>query len=262
MPHRTLLTVVFVSAGILVLPNFSRNTQATEVETKWVTVKESFDPSLFQKVQSVDDLIGYVNENCQSDPHSLQYVNFLDSTIRRRFFHSYSHYSFDDNWIAALSGQMVWDHLSAVVVPDDILKFPQAACSQQSIVFMEACKKLGLDFRRVGFDHHYALEVKVDGSWYFFDPNQELTSAGRTSLNNLISQQELYSRYKHRFDRNTFDYVFAHPTYGPVNEKPAPNAALFHQFSSIVGSFVFWSLVLVQLVMLHIYLRNFNRLPF
>src|SRR5688500_7657146 len=108
MPHRTLLTVVFVSAGILGLPNFSRNTQATEVETRWVSVKESFDPSLFHKVQSGDDLIGYVNENCQYDPHSLQYVNFLDSTIRRRFFHSYSHYSFDDNWIAALSGQMVW----------------------------------------------------------------------------------------------------------------------------------------------------------
>jgi hypothetical protein len=49
-------------------------------------------------------------------------------------------------------GEFVWSHLSAIVLPEDILKYPMAACSQQSIIMMECFKKIGVDYRKVGFE--------------------------------------------------------------------------------------------------------------
>ena len=68
--------------------------------------------------------------------------------------------------------------LSAIVVPDDILKYPLAACSQQSIVGMKVLMDKGFNIRRVGFDDpviggHFCYEVNYGNDWHFFDPNRE-----------------------------------------------------------------------------------------
>ncbi len=235
----------------------SRNTQASELENEWTGIREEFDPQLSTQLKSVDDLLNYVQENCKAAPTSLEYINFIDSTIRKRFYHTYSHYTMNNNWLAALGGSLVWDHISAVVIPDDIMKYPYAACSQQSIVFMECCKRLGIDYRRVGFDHHYALELKIDGKWYFFDTNMELKSTGRTSFEQYASTNSLYHQYQDKLNKDEFAYVFANPTFGPVNEVAASKVVVVHQATSLLSQLLFWSFILVQLVMLRMYWKQY-----
>ena len=69
------------------------------------------------------------------------YVKIVSETIKQRFYFGLLHYRFAENWIAALSGKLLWSHLSAVVNPNDILKHSEGLCSQQTIVFMELLKR-------------------------------------------------------------------------------------------------------------------------
>lgn len=43
-------------------------------------------------------------------------------------------------------------------IPDDIMQYPMAACSQQSIVLMEFFRKKSIPYRKIGFDHYFELE--------------------------------------------------------------------------------------------------------
>ena len=68
--------------------------------------------------------------------------------------------------------------LSAIVIPNDILKQPMAACSQQSIIGMEVFKRKGFKVRKVGFFYdgyggHFCFEAFFYNRWHFFDPDLE-----------------------------------------------------------------------------------------
>src|SRR2546423_10838183 len=116
---------------------------------KW----EQYDSSYFLKFQCVNDIIAAADKHFDvSKLNTLDYYNYVAAIIRKRFYHGYSYYKIKDNPIAFLSGMLIWNNLSAIVLPDDILKHPMAACSQQSIVLMEVFKKKGINFRKVGFD--------------------------------------------------------------------------------------------------------------
>lgn len=217
---------------------------------------EEFDPTLLHKLQSIDDLIACADKLSPGDRKSLQYVNTIDLLIKKRFYHGYSRYSIDNNWIAALAGRMFWPHLAAIVNPDQIMKYPKAACSQQSMVFMESCKRIGIDYRSIGFAHHYGLEARIDGKWYYFDTNMEVTSKGRTSIENLQKEERLFSLYDKKLTPAQFSHVLANPTYGVINEEPAPQALLFHTITSILSETFIWGMFMIQLILLRIYYVN------
>ncbi|MGZ5254217.1 MAG: hypothetical protein ACXWV2_12320 [Chitinophagaceae bacterium] len=194
---------------------------------------ESFNTELVPRIRSVDDLLAVADSTAKAQNignDTLKYATIVNRIVKARFYHGYSHYSFSENWIASIAG-MGWDHLSAIVIPDDILKYPMAACSQQSIIMMKCFQKKGIDYRKVGFDHHFALEGNIGGKWYFFDPDLEpdFSKVTRTGYETLIADNHLYAIYTSRLDSASLDQGLANHHFGMINKSPAPRATLFHQ---------------------------------
>jgi hypothetical protein len=203
---------------------------------KW----EAFDPSLVSRLRSIDDVLNYTDSSCAGQQRqSLDYVRFLSKTFSERFYHGYSHYTFQDNWMAYLSGKVIWSHLSAIVLPNDILKHPQAACSQVSIALAEALKRIGIPYRKVGLRNHFVLEAYINNKWYLFDANMEPQFPnGRKSLAELKAAHELYEGYKGKLSPIQADYTFSVIKYGRANEALAPNASVFHKITAILSFLV------------------------
>src|SRR5215208_5667960 len=74
---------------------------------------EEYEPSLFPRIQSIDDLINFTDSAIgKKERASLEYCNFLAATLRKRFYHGYSNYNLREDWIACLSGNLIWRDLS------------------------------------------------------------------------------------------------------------------------------------------------------
>lgn len=210
---------------------------------------EEFDQDLVERLQDIDALQAYcdsIRRDRQIEAGSLAHADLMARVLRKRFYHGYSHYAIQDNWVAAFSARIFWDHLSAIVLPNDILRYPFAACSQQEIVLMELFARNQIPYRKVLFNHHFALEAKFDSSWYFFDVNLEpsFRNQKRTSLDSIIQQNQLVEIYKDRLDVAKIDSILGPPRYGIINEFPAPRAKLFHQGTSFVSE---WAWLLCTL---------------
>ena len=123
--------------------------------------KELFEPSL-SSINSVQKLITY-SDSIANINHiktgSLGYGVLVASVLRKRFYHGFSYYTFQQNWLAVTAQYFLGRGLAAPVDPDEILKFPYAGCSQQAIVMMAVMKEKKVPFRSVGFPHHYATEL-------------------------------------------------------------------------------------------------------
>lgn len=197
---------------------------------------EEYDPFLAKRLQSVTQILSYTDSlNSFKPRNNLQYCELLENVFRKRFYHGYSNYTYANNWLAAIAGKLVWNDLSAIVIPDHILKHPMAACSQQSIVLMECFKKIGIDYRKVGFTGHYALEGRINNKWFFFDPNREPEFINkRKSVSDLLLRNELASSYDHFPDSSNAKLLS--PTYGSVNEVLTPNAAFFHKSTYVLSN--------------------------
>lgn len=223
---------------VLLLPNFLpiRFTPLPATKANW----DQFEPALAARLHSVDALLRYSDSLAKSrgtGQDTLKYANTLAEVVRKRFYHGYSHYALNENWIAALAGRIVWSDLSAIVLPDDIMNYSMAACSQQSIVMMECFKRKGIDYRKIGFDHHFTLEGKIQGEWYFFDTNMEpdFSSVPRTSFASLRENNKLYAVYRAQLDSAHLNYTLANQYYGKVNKPAAPRAALFHSLTRLLS---------------------------
>ncbi len=227
-------TIVILNLLFVIL-SLKPNETEIDYKVKGGNSWEEYDPSLFTKLQSIEALIRNADSAVGiENRHSLPYCEYIANLLRKRFYHGYSSYSFHENPIAALLGRFVWDHLSAVVIPDDILKYPMAACSQQSIVLVACFKEIGIDYRKVGFPHHYATEAKINGQWYFFDTNMEPDfNHHRESIEAIIKHKRLHAIYTH-FAPSYIDYALANYRYGKINAAPAPNATLLHRASLIL----------------------------
>jgi hypothetical protein len=204
---------------------------------KWGYEWEEYDSTLFYRLQSIPDILSYADSVLGTEARQTRaYSELLTDIIRKRFYHGYSYYSWKDNWIAWLLGNIIWDHLHAIVLPNDMLKHPMASCSQQAIVLKECFKMSGIDYRQVGLAGHFVLEAKVERQWLLFDPNLEPRfEKGRKSLDNLMQTRELYSAYKERLSLQSFSAVFASPVYKKVNAPLAPNGTLFQQVTGFLS---------------------------
>ena len=203
--------------------------------------KEQFDPRL-SYLNSINKLESYIdsNENIGAvSPNSIDYVVNISKAIRYRFYHGFSHFSLNENWIAAFSERVMGYGLASKVRPDDIMKHENAACSQQAMVMMEILKRKKLNYRSVGFPHHYALEVQIQGKWYYFDPNMEpnMSNSDRLEDNWKCCADNL----KKYYDTSRFkdlDWKFGKNlavTFGNINETPAGNARIFQSATNFLS---------------------------
>jgi hypothetical protein len=200
---------------------------------------EKFDTNLVRSIRSVDDVVAYadsVAEGKKVKRGSLEYAIELDNVVKNRFTHGYSHYGFNENWIAATAG-LVWKNFSAIVIPDDLLKYPYGSCSQQSIVLMECLKRRGISYRTVYFNSHFALEAKLGNDWFFFDPDMEpaLTLSTITNFDSLSKSEKLYKIYKAYSDTLTIKKKLSTYSYGKINARQAPKSVFFHNLTKILS---------------------------
>jgi hypothetical protein len=147
--------------------------------------------------------------------------------------------------------------LAAVVIADDIVKYPNAACSQQSIVGMELFQRKQYQVRKVVmFDEqdqagHFAYEVNYDGGWHFFDTNQEPDSAilnqyNRPSAAFLAKHPEIVAAAYRKRDPEFFQRLLISHEVGPVDTYPAPRAYLFQVTTKFLTNFG-WAVMLLAI---------------
>lgn len=239
--------VLLISLSVLLLlPNFIRKDINGVPEYNKI---ERYNPRL-GNITSVEELEAYVDNQAaqqQISIYSEKYTALLAYIISCRFYHGFSHFSLNENWVAALGQKLFGYGLASKVKPEDIMQHPYAACSQQAIVMMEVLRRKNISYRKVSFPHHYALEVKISDHWYFFDPNMEpnisLTERAHENWNGDNDKLKKYYSAKH----GNVNWEFgnkAKATFGIINEKPARNAQLFQSATAFIGK-ILWCVPLV-----------------
>jgi len=224
---------------------------------------EEFDPHL-QRLNTVDKLVSYCDSLYEEKTFSDGNFNFEEaysditsSVVRKRFYHGYSLYGFSNNFMAMFLSQVSVDGLSAIVIPNDILKYPYAACSQQSIVFMEILKRKGFLTRKVGFSGkkygHFCFEVHYNYSWHFYDPDMEpdlsvLASYNRPSIEFLGRHPEVLMKAYHQYPKEKVMDIFPNYFYGTINTFSAPRAYIFQQLTKFF-SYTIWLIFLIAFIL-------------
>lgn len=220
-------------------------------------IGEQFDPSL-SKLTSIpaftaycDSLYGY---NQINPTDSEKYAAIVSQTLRQKFYHGYSYYSLGQNSLAYLFAPLIKKDLSAIVIPDDILKHPMAACSQQSIVGMEVFKRKGISVRKIGFfadgyGGHFCFEAFFEGKWHFFDPDLEpslpnMVANHFPSILEIVQKDTLLHKLYFKQDSDLVEKLFLTYSYGSVNKFPAPRARIY-QYATKYLSYFSWLLLIV-----------------
>jgi hypothetical protein len=231
--------------------------------TPHFTFKENFDPSLL-RLNTVDKLADYCDslyaEKTFKDGNikfEEQFPEIVSAVIRDRFYHGYSLYGFSNNFMGVLLSKVSLVGLRAVVIPEDILKYPYAACSQQSIVMMEILKRKGFTTREVGFQGktygHFCFETYYEGGWHFYDPDMEpdvavLNAYHRPSIALLAHHPNILLKAYHQYQTELVMDIFPNYFYGPVNTFAAPRAIIFQKLTKFF-SYIIWLFFLIAFIL-------------
>jgi hypothetical protein len=251
--------VLILLSAILLVPNFI-DRDINEVLP--YDHKEMYDPGL-SYINNIDKLEKHIDSvaTASSVPvQSVEYVTTIANAISSRFYHGFSHFTLKENWIAAVSEKVVGYGLASKVKPGDIMQHDCAACSQQAMVMMEILKRKGLNYRSVGFPHHFALEVSIDNKWYYFDPNMEPHISNDQRLESYWGQKA--DSLKQYYDTSRFkdlDWKFGknmQVTHGSVNQKFAGNVKIFQGVTKWLSK-ILWIFPLLLLF----YKRRSRALP-
>jgi len=240
---KTNALLVFLTL-ILFVPNFL-NRDINHNET--FNHKERYIPELhaIKSINELEKIIDGITDEKgikQTDPEYLLYVSYI---ISYRFFHGFSHWNLCQNWIAAVGEKISGIGLACKVQPDAIMKDDNAGCSQQALVMMEIFRRKKINYRKLGFPHHYTLLAQANGKWYFLDPDMEPV---------MTLQQREFSSWKgvagnikpFYLNKSTKAEVDAHlggdtqlATIGPINEVPAKNLRLFQNITERLSKILF-----------------------
>lgn len=221
--------------------------EPVEVEPKYYSTSEQFDSKL-STINSIKRALEYVDslsrKNQLDQFDTLQYVQTASKFTKNRFFHGLSRYKFSENWIAFLGATCFWDHMSAIVNPEDIIKHSNALCSQQSIVFLEILKRRGIKSRSVGLGYkegpgHFLAEVYYNNEWHLYDVNKEpkwekIKNHHRSMEYYTANKDTLFVPYEDQMEKKAFYKILEKVEYGEVNEFPAKNMILFHRVTKVV----------------------------
>ena len=130
------------------------------------------------------------------------------------------------------------------------MKHPNAGCSQQALVLMEILKRKHYSYRKVGFPHHYAIEVKVNGNWYFFDPNMEPYMNLKQRLHeSWNASDDCLKKYYDTTKHKNLSWQFGNgqtADFGPVNEIPAQRLNFFQKTTGMLSK-ILWCFPLLFL---------------
>jgi hypothetical protein len=249
------LFVFSVVCGLLSLKGYISPQKFSDIKPPQLT-NDEFDPSLV-RLNTMARLEDYCDSFYNANSSTRAFPWIVSETLRKKFYHGYSYYDSYTNPLATFTAPLLESGLAAVVIANDIVKYPYAACSQQSIVGMEIFKRKGYKVREViMYDTlertgHFTYEVFYDGGWHFFDtdrePNSEvLKKYNRPSVAFLNEHPEVieqaYSQEPELFKRLLRD---SHA--GPVNKNPAPVATLYQSSTKYLS---YWGWLIVGLVML------------
>ena len=232
--------LTFLLALLLFLPLlFNISLEKNPVYNK----KEMFDPSLsninsVQKLVSYSDSIANVN---QIKPASLGYAVLVGSILRKRFYHGFSSYTLQQDWLAVIGQLFLGRGLAAPVDPNEILKYPYAGCSQQAIVMMTVMKEKKVPFRSVGFPHHYATELCFKNNWYFFDSNMEPKIKEKERKEKYWKGSADSLKKFYNGDHQYLNWTFGNSVpviFGKTNADPAPHAYIFQEFTKYLSKLI------------------------
>lgn len=229
-----ILTFVFVTPLLI---------RTKGVEDRY-TKTEQFKQELCS-INTIDEALDYIDTqagiNNGGDFDTLKYIQATSKFTKERFFHGLARYRVSENWIANLGAKCLWDHMSAIVDPDDIMKYCGGLCSQQTIVFLEILKRRGIKARSVGLGSkegpgHFLSEAFYENSWHLYDVTLEpqwikITGHHKSMEYYQANSDSLFVVYESRLSRGNFDKVMKKVEYGKTNEFPAKNMLLFHNIT-------------------------------
>lgn len=214
------------------------------------------------RLVSYNDSIYILNNKSTLD--TSEYVKIASQTIKERFCHGTIDYTFSENWIAWLCGKVLWSHMSAMVISEDILKHGNGLCSQQTIVLMQSLIEKGISVRSVGLGYkegpgHFLCEVRYDGDWHLHDVSVEpvwgkIENHHKSLEYYLDHTDSLYLAYESRLPKNLFDKILEKHEYGKTNHIPGANMSLFHRTSHLIT--VIFPILFLFLLLLRIRRTN------
>ncbi len=231
-----------------------------------IAEQEEYDPA-YLRLNSMSKLIAHCDSIYNSGTSTLPYAEVVSSVMRKRFYHGYSYYGTGHNVFAKWIEPMLMEGISAIVIPEDIMKYPHAACSQQSIVAMEIFKSKGYPVRKITmFDTesqvgHFIFEVYYNNSWHFFDSDVEpdiavIRAYKRPSVEFLAKNPDVVAKLYKNYDVPMFQRLYQSYEAGPVNVFPARNALLYQSTTKLM-SYIMWFILAVI-----IYIRRRNQRAF
>jgi hypothetical protein len=119
------------------------------------------------------------------------------------------------------------------------MKHPYAGCSQQAMILMEVMRRKGIDYRKIGFPHHYALELRFGSHWYYFDPNMEpVMNLAQRDHQNWKGNSDSLKKYYDKDKYPELSYQLGNNytvEVGPVNDIPARNLNLFQNITAVLS---------------------------
>lgn len=233
--------------GLSISPFLYNPIHSVASESHVLYKTELFKPEL-SRLNSIDKVVSFVDsiyfQKTKRNIDTVLYVNILSRTIKERFRYGQSDYNISENWIAALLGSMLWEHMSAIVNPEDILKRQEGLCSQQTIVFMETLKRKRINVRTVGLGYkegpgHFLCEVKYAGQWHLHDVTLEpkwdkITNHHKSVDYYLSNKDSLYTVYQHCWSKKAFHVLTSKIVFGKPNEFPAKKMILFHKVTLLL----------------------------
>lgn len=220
---------------------------------------DEFDSSLVT-LNTMPKLEAYCDSMYTANQSKRTYPGIVAEVMRKKFYHGYSCYNIYSNPLAILFAPIVKNGAEAVVVPADIVKYPMAACSQQSIVGMQLLRRKGYDVRKVEmWDSinkvgHFAFEAYYDYGWHYFDTNLEpdteiLRKYKRPSVAYLAKHPDIaMEAYRNSKDAAMLTRLIESYKTGPVNKFPAPNAYFYQVVLKYIGFFA-WIFILLAIVL-------------
>jgi hypothetical protein len=232
--------------------------------------KEDFDPSLL-RLNTINKFVVYCDSLYKEKSYTGSakfeeiYPQITSEAVRNRFYHGYSFYNPSNNFMAVLLSAVSIKGLSAIVIPDDILKYPYAACSQQSIVMMEILRRKGFPMRIVEFQGkragHFCFEVYYNGGWHFCDPDMEpdtdvLNAYNRPGIEFLVRHQDILLKAYHQYPAEKVLDIFPNYSYRAINSFAAPRAIIFQQMTKFL-SYTIWLFFLISFILVR---KNYLRL--
>lgn len=242
MKTNILLAVLTI---LLIIPNFldwDINNKETFNHT------ERYYPSL-QSINTINSLSRFIDAEAgargikQTDAGYLLFVSY---TVSCKFYHGFSHWNLSQNWIASISQKITGIGLACKVQPEAIMKNDFAGCSQQVMVMMEILRLKGINYRKVGFPHHYTLLAEANGKWYFLDPDMEpemnLSQREFSAWKGIAGNLKPY--YAKKASKTAIDFHLGSEKQlaelGPVNEIPAKNLRIFQNTTALLSKILFF----------------------